>query len=239
MITHTVTRTRPGMRRAAHRGAAGTLATARTTLVALVALFVVAHGCGPAAPVDELSVAGAPGVSDAASALGASGAATGATARPTTVVVVRHAERAPGDDDPHLSDEGAARAQTLSWMFQDAGVSTIYSTPYHRTRETVGPLAERLGLEVRLENVGGAREDGDAPYRAFAQRILERHPGEVVLVAGHSNTVPGIVTAFGAGEVGPLTTEEYDHLFVLSLPATGPPTLLRLHFGEASPPLAR
>jgi phosphohistidine phosphatase SixA len=238
MITHMVTCTRPGMRTAARRGAAG-VAAVRSTLVVLAALFVVAHGCTPAAPADESRDVSTSGVPDAASAVGASGAETGTTARPTTVVVVRHAERAPGDDDPHLSDEGAARAQTLAWMLQDAGVTTIYSTPYHRTRETVGPLAERLGLEVRLENVGGSREEGDAPYRAFAQRILERHPGEVVLVAGHSNTVPGIVTAFGAGEVGPLTTEEYDHLFVLSLPATGPPALLRLHFGEPSPPLSR
>lgn len=178
----------------------------------------------------------APGALDARQASAATGAAVGSEGL-TTVIVVRHAERAPGNDDPGLSEAGAERGRTLAWMLQGVDVSAIYSTPYNRTRETVGPLAEQLGLDLRIENPGagsGSEADG---YRDFAHRIVREHRGGVVAIAGHSNTVGAIVTAFGVGEVEELSELEYDHLFIVTLSEVGQGTLLRLRFGEANPPL--
>src|SRR5690242_4194887 len=44
----------------------------------------------------------------------------------TTVIVVRHAEKATGQsDDPHLSDAGDVRARSLARSLEDAGVSAV------------------------------------------------------------------------------------------------------------------
>lgn len=221
----------------------------RFRLLSLLAMAVVLCGaltgaCTPADTAGEMSASEASSAetsSTEASSTEASFAEGSSIAEArvegaTTIIVVRHGERAPGDDDPHLSTEGTARANTLGWMLQDVGVSAIYSTDYNRTRETVGPLAERMGVELRIENVGPVRGEGQGPFLDFARRVVEAHTGETVVVAGHSNTVAAIVTAFGAGDVAPLTEADYDRLFVVTVSPTGVGTLLRLRFGQANPP---
>jgi len=51
-----------------------------------------------------------------------------------------------------------------------------------------------------------------------------------VLVVGHSNTVPEIVKALSGITVPAITDAEYDHIFVVVIPATGSPRLIRLRF---------
>src|SRR5690606_22627139 len=76
---------------------------------------------------------------------------------PTTILVVRHAERADagaGERDPALSQAGSARAHALAEVAADAGVTAILATQYRRTRQTAEPLAERLGLPIGVVDVG-------------------------------------------------------------------------------------
>lgn len=161
-------------------------------------------------------------------------ALAGPAAAPTTVLVVRHAERASATDrDSPLSAAGEARARALAETLADAGVSAILATEYQRTRNTARPLAERLGIPVRVEAAAGSAE---ASAAALARRIRTEHAGETVLVVGHSNTVPLIVAALGGGEVGPLGEDEYDRLFVVLLPAAGPPRTVRARYGAPSSP---
>ncbi len=54
--------------------------------------------------------------------------------RPTTVIVVRHAERAAVEgQDPPLSEAGEQRARALIEAVGDAGVRAIYATQFQRT----------------------------------------------------------------------------------------------------------
>ncbi|HEV8111716.1 MAG TPA: histidine phosphatase family protein, partial [Planctomycetota bacterium] len=64
--------------------------------------------------------------------------APAAPPRPTTIVLVRHAEKdAAGDArDPGLSTEGKARAERLARMFAAAGVTHLFATEFHRTQDT-------------------------------------------------------------------------------------------------------
>ena len=62
-----------------------------------------------------------------------------------------------------------------------------------RTHQTVAPLAAQLGLEPR---------EVAAPAELIHQ-VLSGSGGEVVLVAGHSNTVPEIINGLGAPFPGP------------------------------------
>jgi len=136
---------------------------------------------------------------------------------PITVVVVRHAEKAAGGSDPELTQEGAERAAALARTLGHAGVTHVFASEFKRTQLTVAPLAAATGLEVQVVS---AREP-DAQREA-----IEALPGgSVVVVAGHSNTVPGLVAALG-GEIeeleqheryGPmLGDDQYDRLFVVT-----------------------
>jgi len=145
------------------------------------------------------------------------------------VFVVRHAERADGGatammaaTDPPLSSAGAARAERLAALLAGAGVTAAYATEYKRTISTVEPLARRLGLAV--EQVP-AKDTA-----ALVARIHATGPDDVVVVAGHSNTVPDILKALGVAEPVTIEDDEYDNLFIVVPHSAGPPTLLRLRY---------
>lgn len=145
-----------------------------------------------------------------------------ASAEPSAIFLVRHAERADAggvaQNDPDLSETGRARAQALAETLPDAKISAIYTTEFHRTQETAKPLAEQLGLQLRI-----------VPAKETKQLIaaVERDDGNV-LVVGHSNTLPEIMRALGIAEPPTLGERDYDNLFVILRPPA--PRLLRFHF---------
>src|SRR5438045_2861151 len=66
-----------------------------------------------------------------------------ARAQPSTVILVRHAERASQTDpDPVLSEAGSQRARDLAAALADAHVGTIITTQLQRTRLTAAPLLD-------------------------------------------------------------------------------------------------
>ena len=146
----------------------------------------------------------------------------------TTVLVVRHAEKEWEDGDPPLSEVGRERADALLRVVEESGVSVLFGTQYMRTSQTLEPIAERLDLEILVHE---ARDS-----EGLARRILAEHAGRVVLVSGHSNTVPEIVAALGAPEPDPIDDPEYDNLYIVSVSAGGgEATVLHLHFGRPAP----
>lgn len=151
--------------------------------------------------------------------------AQAAPAPSTTIILVRHAEKA-GEPvtDPPLTPAGAARADALTQMLAHAGVNAIVSTQYQRTRLTAAAVAARLGLTTEVIE---ARHSA----RVTADSILARHRGKTVLVVGHSNTVPALVAAFGAAQPAEICDAGYDNAFVVTVPAGGPASVVRLHFG--------
>ena len=72
-----------------------------------------------------------------------------------TFYVVRHAKAGSrshwtGDDRKRpLSKKGEAQAQELVKMFAAFPLTAVYSSPYLRCVETVAPLAQARGLDVR------------------------------------------------------------------------------------------
>src|SRR5690606_18948886 len=69
----------------------------------------------------------------------------------TTYYFIRHAEKDTSDSqnrDPKLSPEGRARAQRWAEIFKEVPFDLIYSTNYHRTRETATTIAETKDLEL-------------------------------------------------------------------------------------------
>jgi broad specificity phosphatase PhoE len=140
------------------------------------------------------------------------------------VFVVRHAEKI-SETDQRLSDDGLSRAARLAALLKDAGVAAIYSTDTPRTRGTAQPLAELRKLAVQIYDAAGE----DTGAGALATRLREKNGDEVVLVVGHSNTVPALLRALGCVEPITIGPDEYDDLFVV-IPRGKPATLIRLRY---------
>ena len=147
----------------------------------------------------------------------------------TTMIFVRHAEKALIPvGDPGLSPEGQARAAELARQLVDAdvvaGIDAIYSTPYRRTVETAQPVADALGLPINQY----APDDNEA----VLAKILRNHKGKIILVVGHSDTLPTLIADLGASKkVPPIAEDEYDNLYLISIPWFGKTKTIRLRYG--------
>lgn len=171
----------------------------------------------------------------------------------TVVLLVRHAEKASGapntdlDPDAGGAGTGLGRAGALAAVAAGAGVEVVYSTDFCRTAQTAQPAAAALGLPIHVMRTGsGAAGLGacapaiEVPFEtidaatpaAVAQHVLANHAGRVVLVVGHSNTVPALAEAFGAPPLCPafllpvddachIPEDEYAHVFTVTVPAAG------------------
>ena len=130
------------------------------------------------------------------------------------VILARHAERADGgamsgtaEKDPPLSKAGEARAAKLAAMLADSAVTAIFATEFKRTQDTAKPLAAKLGLTVQAIPADNTSE--------LVARIRKQHADGIVLIVGHSDTVPAIIKAFGGPGVT-IPDNEFDNLFVLA-----------------------
>jgi phosphohistidine phosphatase SixA len=93
---------------------------------------------------------------------------------------------------------------------------------FRRTQDTVGPLANRLGVPV-------IRMPADDP-EATARRALAENRGGRVLIVGHSDSVPEIVQELSGFEVGPMSESEYGILYVVTVPRFSRAAVTRLDF---------
>jgi broad specificity phosphatase PhoE len=136
------------------------------------------------------------------------------------VLLVRHAEKADDGKDPALSREGEARAEALAGALRDAGVTAIVTSEYRRCVQTAAPLARALGVTpyvVPARDVAG-----------LVALLREKHGDGVVLVVGHSNTIPAILRALGHEGDAAIPDDRYGDVFVVTRRAEGPPVVLRL-----------
>ncbi|MGI9065236.1 MAG: phosphoglycerate mutase family protein [Pyrinomonadaceae bacterium] len=144
---------------------------------------------------------------------------------PTTVILVRHAEKAivpPENKDPDLSLAGIARAQELMRMFGDAGIGAIYATQFKRTQQTVKPLADKLGIPVTQLDAKKTTE--------LVLQIRARNAGQVIFIAGHNNTVPEIIAVLGGPQLPIIPETEFDNLYILTVQSDGSAKLLKMKY---------
>jgi len=151
----------------------------------------------------------------------------------TLVILVRHAEKAKlPADDPDLSPAGKARAAALVAALESSGVDVVITTEFLRTRETARPLAS-----VRhLQPIVVQSSDDTAAHAGAVAAEIARHAGHTILVVGHSNTVPAIVTALGGPSLPEICDDRFATLFVLNLAPPAAPRLVTASYGAADPP---
>ncbi len=153
--------------------------------------------------------------------------------RTTTIILLRHAEKIlDGSKDPPLTDQGKLRAIELAYILAHLPIDAIYSTPFKRTRQTVKPIADEKNKKVLTYHTGNEKK--------FLGMVLHNNCGGIVLVAGHSNTVPQLVNhLMGNSNLPSLKDEIYDNIFIVSVNSLGKGKLIRLRFGKHTPEILK
>jgi probable phosphomutase (TIGR03848 family) len=122
-------------------------------------------------------------------------------ARPTYVLLVRHGAtpttgiklpgRAPG---LHLSDQGRQQAEAAARRIAELRhVSAVYASPVDRARETAVPIAQALGVALRIDRDLAEVEIGEWTGLSLAQAcrrkewpIIQNRPSEFRFPEGES-----------------------------------------------------
>ncbi|MDX1516390.1 MAG: phosphoglycerate mutase family protein [Woeseiaceae bacterium] len=152
----------------------------------------------------------------------------------TTIIFVRHAEKDLSvDTDPPLSPAGHRRVAELRRQLVDAdviaGIDAVYATPFRRSQETARPIADALELPIHTYDADDTE--------AVLERILKDYKGKIVLVVGHSDTLPVLIRNLGAHkQVPPIAEDEYDNIYIIAIPWFGKTKTIRLRFGEPYEP---
>lgn len=149
----------------------------------------------------------------------------------TTVILVRHADRT-GTEENINTSLGVPRAEELARVLGNANISAIYTSTANRTQQTAQPLAAQLGITPETYPI--ANLDVDLP--ALADEIKTQHRGKVVLVVGHSNTVPQTINHLGyAPALSDIPHAEYDNMYILTLSKKTSARLVKLKYGAHTP----
>ena len=145
----------------------------------------------------------------------------------STMYLARHAEKQSNVENPGLTDAGEKRANLLSDLLADAGITTIWSTDFNRTRLTAEPLASRLDIPVQIYD-HNALDD-------LAENLAENQAdsGQVALVVGHSNTTTELVRLLGGSPGSPIADDgEYDRLYRVRIKQNGTVETELRRYGE-------
>ncbi len=154
-----------------------------------------------------------------------------------TVILVRHAEKV--DDktaDPVLSAAGIVRAEALAVALKDAGVTNIITTSLQRAILTAKPIAalRRITPQVMTIERNGLKQHIGAVVAAVRAPNLPKNA--VVLVVGHSNTVPLILAALGGPTLPQMCESDHSTMYVLTPDASGSVKVIRSQYGLLAPP---
>jgi broad specificity phosphatase PhoE len=143
-----------------------------------------------------------------------------ASAQPV-VVIVRHGERAAnGGSDPDLSSAGRARADALSRILKDSGITAIFTTEFKRTQETAAPTATSTHVAPTV-----------VPAKDTTALVAKLHQlSGNALVVGHGDTIPNIIKALGIDVPINIPDADYSELLIVTL--SDKPQLFRLHYPQ-------
>ena len=145
----------------------------------------------------------------------------------TTIILVRHAEKASEDKDPELTDDGKARALELKYILKHVKLDAVYSTDFKRTRETVDTVAKSKGLPVLIY---------DHKNNDFINTVIKKHRGGKILISGHSNSTPHQINLItGKKTFNKLDEKIYDNIFIVTITKAKEISILRLRFGKHTP----
>ncbi|MFN9502859.1 MAG: hypothetical protein ACK57K_16185, partial [Chryseotalea sp.] len=95
-------------------------------------------------------------------------------------------------------------------------------TNFKRTQQTVLPVAQAKGLAIQTYQHAEIN---------WLQKIARENPGKIILMVGHSNTIPDIAnTLLGEKKFEQYPDTLYNQMLVIPYSEKGKPTVLVLTF---------
>lgn len=149
------------------------------------------------------------------------------------IFALRHADRIPEPVDA-LSGAGKVRATLLAQMLAKSGIKSAYCSSAKRTQDTIAPLKALLGAQLTVAVVPLGNDGGDAHVQAIVAAVRALPADSTAAVIGHSDTIGRIIKALTNKTIDPIEDDEFDKLFVVSIPA-GSPSVTLLKYGNPTP----
>ena len=155
--------------------------------------------------------------------------------KPTTVFLVRHAEKeAEPKQDPPLTKAGVARSQELARLLSTANIKAIFTSQFVRTKQTAEPLTAKTGVNVTVltlkPNPANLKLIAEESTAEVVNKILQR-PGDSALVIGHSNWIPDVIKMLGGDVVPTIDEQKFDDLFVVTVYGKGKAKVVQMKYG--------
>lgn len=139
------------------------------------------------------------------------------------VIVIRHAEKASDTEkDPELSLQGEDRAISLTRFLRHNKVDAVFTSELKRTKATASVLARQRGITPVVVNADDTK--------GLVAAIKALPEDAVVLVVGHSNTVPAILAELGVPDKITIRDDEYGRVFVVTPTKSGRSGLLEFGY---------
>lgn len=124
----------------------------------------------------------------------------------TTLYLIRHAEKADYSQNPELSEEGINRAMRWTKLFEKTPIDIFYTTLTRRTQMTCSTIATSKQKDMVFYDAS----------KLSLQEIIEKHRGKVILIVGHSNTIPKQINAFLNEEIyRQIDENEFGNLYTI------------------------
>ena len=145
------------------------------------------------------------------------------------ILLMRHAEKTGDPMDPHLSQDGYARATKLAdYIPSTFGIPNFLiaaSVSKHSTRciETIKPLSTKTGILIDATYA-------DQDYGALASQLLSlpqyAAQGTLVVLCWHHGNIPSMARSLRASRGSypdPWNAEVFNQIVVLDYASNGPP----------------
>lgn len=132
----------------------------------------------------------------------------------TTILLVRHAEKESGVENPSLTEEGFARADRIAELVFPLDIQEVFMTDLRRTIFTARPLAMEHNIPVSTYTT--------EEYDRVVDKIFNKRAGTNVMIYGHSNTTPELTNLLsGTTNLGHIPEDEYDNIYVVTSKGKG------------------
>ncbi|MCU1657340.1 MAG: hydrolase [Pseudonocardiales bacterium] len=129
----------------------------------------------------------------------------------SVIALVRHAKAGKrsdwrGDDASRpLDTVGHRQAERLAQFLTCLAPDEILSADLTRCIQTVQPLADRLGLKVRVDHVFSDESYRRSPSTVETALLTLAKPGRVTVICSQGVAIPSLLDALGTGAASPET----------------------------------
>lgn len=144
----------------------------------------------------------------------------------TNLILVRHAEKANGGedpDDPELTPAGLQRAERLADIVQNFPLDGVYTNYFVRTTKTAQPSAYQHQLDIEFYDHEKAAD--------FIIQLAARQIGKNILVVGRANTIPQMLNRLlGESRFLDIAESDYSKIYIASIGKDGQVKIIQARY---------